>query len=79
MVNTIHQKRSLMMATTLISKTMKKCVLCKHFNGAVGSTTIQPKMGGNFTYEYNEKQSCFKKNMIMNAWATCSGFEPRYK
>ncbi|MBQ3567019.1 MAG: hypothetical protein IJA12_07560 [Oscillospiraceae bacterium] len=67
------------MATTLILKTMKKCVLCKHFNGAVGSTTIQPKMGGQFAYEHNEKQSCFKKNMVMNAWATCTGFDLRYK
>lgn len=67
------------MAKTLISKTMRKCVLCKHFNGAIGSTTIQPKMGGNFTYEYDEKQSCFKKGTVMHAWATCTSFEPRYK
>ena len=34
------------MSMSVIRKTDRKCVLCKHWNGAVGSTTIQPKLGG---------------------------------
>lgn len=67
------------MSKSIIRKTDRKCVLCKHWNGGVGSTTIQPKLGGQFSYEYSEKQSCFKKCVTMPAWSTCSGFEPRYK
>lgn len=66
------------MSKTLINKSVRKCVLCKHWNGSIGSTTIQPKMGGNYTYEYDEKQSCFKKNVVMPAWSTCPNFESRY-
>lgn len=56
------------MSMSVIRKTDRKCVLCKHWNGAVGSTTIQPKLGGQFIYEHDEKQSCFKKCVPMPAW-----------
>lgn len=72
-------KGGFLMSTSYIRKTDRKCVLCKHWNGAVGSTTIQPKMGGQFAYEHNEKQSCFKKCVPMPAHGTCGNFELRYK
>ncbi|WP_295215545.1 hypothetical protein [Ruminococcus sp.] len=67
------------MSKSIIRKTDRKCVLCKYWNGSVGSTTIQPKMGGQFTYEHEEKQSCFKKCVPMPAWGTCGDFEARYQ
>ena len=66
------------MSRSIIRKSDRKCVLCKHWNGAVGSTTIQPKMGGQFSYEHDEKQSCFKKSVVVPAWGTCQYFESRY-
>lgn len=64
----------------LVSKNCKKCVLCKYWNGAIGSTTIQPKnMGNSFAFEHNEKQTCFKRCTVTFSWATCSYFESRYK
>lgn len=56
------------MGKSAIRKTDRKCVLCKYWNGAIGSTTITPKMGGNFEYEHNEKQQCFKKCIQMPSW-----------
>ncbi len=67
------------MSKSIIRKTDRKCVLCKHWNGAMGSTTIMPKMGGIFEYEHGEKQQCFKKCVQMPSWGTCSNFEARYK
>ena len=67
------------MSKAIIRKTDRKCVLCKHWNGSVGSTTISAKPGGIFQYEHNEKQSCFKKGFEMPSWSTCANFEPRYK
>lgn len=67
------------MGKSAIRKTDRKCVLCKYWNGAIGSTTITPKMGGNFEYEHNEKQQCFKKCIQMPSWGTCGKFEARYK
>ena len=67
------------MGTELANKNTRKCALCVHWNGAMGSTTIQPVFGGKFKFDHNEKQSCFKKSIPMPAWGTCPNFEPRYK
>lgn len=66
------------MSKDIIRKTDKKCVLCKQWNGAVGSTTIVPKFGGSFQYEHDEKQQCFKKCTVTPSWGTCPNFESRY-
>ena len=44
------------MSKIMLRKTDKKCALCRYWNGAMGSTTIQPKLGGNFQVEATEKQ-----------------------
>ena len=67
------------MGTELANKNTRKCALCVHWNGAMGSTTIQPVFGGKFKFDHNEKQSSFKKSIPMPAWGTCPKFEPRYK
>ncbi len=67
------------MSKSIIGKNDHKCVLCKHWNGAIGSTTIQSKMGGVFQYEHDEKQQCFKTSFQMPSWGTCPKFESRYK
>lgn len=67
------------MSKSSIRKNDRKCVLCKYWNGTIGNTTIIPKMGGNFEYEHNEKQQCFKKCIQMPSWETCINFELRYK
>lgn len=66
------------MGKSIIRKGDKKCVLCKYWNGAVGSTTIKPKLGQQFEYDHDEKQSCFQKNTVTPAWNGCPKFEPRY-
>lgn len=55
------------MGTELANKNTRKCALCVHWNGAMGSTTIQPVFGGKFKFDHNEKQSCFKKSIPMPA------------
>lgn len=66
------------MSKSLIRRDARKCVLCRHWNGATGSTTIQPKFANMFEYEHNEKQQCYKKCTAVPAWNTCTKFEPRY-
>ena len=44
------------MAKAMLRKTDKKCALCRHWNGTIGSTTIKPMLGGNFQAEMTEKQ-----------------------
>ena len=44
------------MSMSVIRKTDRKCVLCKHWNGAVGSTTIQPKLGWCYTKKVDSKK-----------------------
>lgn len=86
LVNSIYHNKNLKfmesevgkVSKMTIRKTDRKCVLCRYWNGAMGSTTIQPKMGGIFQYEGNEKQQCFKKCVSMPSWSTCRDFEPRY-
>lgn len=51
----------------------------RYWNGVIGSTSIFPEMSGNFEYERNEKQQCFKKCIQMPSWLTCMNFELRYK
>lgn len=63
----------------VIRKGTKKCVLCKHWNGAMGSTTLQAKPCNQFEYDNSEKQTCYKKGIKMPAWSTCRDFEERYK
>lgn len=66
------------MGKSIIRKTDRKCVLCKKWNGAIGSTTIKPKMGQQFEYDHDEKQCCFQNNAVTPAWHSCPKFEPRY-
>lgn len=66
------------MTKALTRKGCKLCVLCKQWNGAIGSTTIEPKLGGQFLYDHSEKETCFKKCIQTNAWGTCQYFELRY-
>ena len=50
------------MGKAQIGRNERRCVLCRYWNGAIGSTTIQVLVGGNvFTYENTEKHFCFKK------------------
>lgn len=67
------------MENDLANKNARKCALCRHWNGAMGSTTIKPVYGGNFQFDHNEKQTCFKKSVIMPSWSNCPNFTPRYK
>ncbi len=74
----IEKVRKTAMSKSIVRKTDKKCVLCKHWNGAVGSTTITAKPGNIFQFEQTEKKSCFLKGFEMPAWGYCTKFEPRY-
>lgn len=68
------------MGNDLANKNARKCALCRHWNGAMGSTTITPKNNGMaFSFDHNEKQQCFKKCVPMPSWSSCGSFEPRYK
>lgn len=62
----------------LFRKTDKKCALCKYWNGTIGSTTIQPKLGGNFQTEATEKQICYQRTGQTTANFSCAKFEQRY-
>ncbi|MGN0606597.1 MAG: hypothetical protein ACI4JM_08755 [Oscillospiraceae bacterium] len=66
------------MAKITLRKTDKKCALCKYWNGAVGSTTIKPMLGGNFQIEMTEKQTCFQRTSQTTANFSCGRFEKRY-
>ena len=66
------------MAKVMLRKTDKKCALCRHWNGTIGSTTIKPMLGGNFQAEMTEKQVCYKRTGQTTAIFSCSKFEPRY-
>lgn len=66
------------MGKSIIRKGDRKCVLCKHWNGAVGSTTIKSKPGLQYEYDHDEKQSCFQKRVVTPAWNGCPKFESRY-
>lgn len=69
------------MGTMTINRDMHRCALCRYWNGAIGSTTIQILPGGNaFRFESNEKHPCFKKGrgMVTYAIQECSYFLPRY-
>ena len=39
------------MAKGRLRKTDRVCALCRNWNGTVGSTTIQPVLGGGFQVE----------------------------
>ena len=66
------------MGKMMLRKTDKKCALCRNWNGAMGSTTIQPKLGGNFQVEATEKQTCYDRTSQTAANFSCPKFEPRY-
>ncbi|MFR2342339.1 MAG: hypothetical protein ACLS6W_06070 [Ruminococcus sp.] len=44
------------MAKGRLRKTDRVCALCRNWNGTVGSTTIQPVLGGGFQVEMKEKK-----------------------
>ncbi len=67
------------MAKGMFRKTDKKCVMCIHWNGAIGSTTIKPMLGGNFQAELTEKQVCYQRAGQTTAIFSCAKFESRYK
>lgn len=69
------------MALLCVNRNQRICSLCKYWNGAIGSITIQIVPGGmTFKIDNNEKQSCFKpgRGMVMSALQTCPYFRPRY-
>ena len=69
------------MAKVTLTRNQCRCVLCKYWNGAIGSTTIQILPGGNmFVFDSNEKHSCFKtgRGMQMTALQECPYFKTRY-
>lgn len=70
------------MGKTTIIRNQKRCVLCRYWNGAIGSTTIQVLIGGNaFSFDNTEKHSCFKKGRGIQTTAIqeCPYFIPRYE
>lgn len=66
------------MSKVVAPKNGKICMLCTNWNGAIGSKTIEAKPGGVLMYDRAEKETCFKTGAKMPAWASCSGFKPRY-
>lgn len=69
------------MAKVTLTRNQCRCVLCKYWNGAVGSNTIQILPGGNaFTVDSNEMNFCFKKGrgIQMSALQECPCFKTRY-
>lgn len=69
------------MGAISVNRNQRICALCKYWNGAIGSTTIQIIPGGTmFKLDNNEKQSCFKpgRGMVMSALQNCPYFRPRY-
>lgn len=70
------------MSQTTFNRNLRCCALCRYWNGALGSTTIQILPGGNtFRFEATEKHSCFKsgRGMEMTAVQLCPFFVPRYE
>ena len=70
------------MSTIVISRTMRICVLCKHWNGAIGSTTIRPQIGAHsFQIDNREQHPCFKPGVGIEKMAiqNCPHFKPRYE
>lgn len=70
------------MSLITVPRKIHRCALCKYWNGAIGSVTIQILPGGNsFTFDSNEKHSCFKegRGMQMNAIQECPYFKARYE
>lgn len=66
------------MGKMMLRKTDKVCALCRYWNGARGSDTIQPKLGGFFQVESTEKQTCYQRTGQTTAKFRCAKFEPRY-
>lgn len=70
------------MAMVTITRDQRRCVLCKYWNGSIGSTTIQIIPGGNaFIFDGNEKHFCFKigRGMQMMPLQQCLYFKERYE
>lgn len=70
------------MSKFTLTRGQKRCVFCRYWNGAIGSTTIEILPGGNaFQFDSNEKHSCFKKGrgMQMTALQECPYFKERYE
>lgn len=70
------------MSNIVVTRTMRICALCKHWNGAIGSTTIKVQIGAHsFQIDNREQQDCFRSgdgNRRM-ALFTCPYFKPRYE
>ena len=70
------------MSRANISRKQRVCVLCRYWNGALGSLKIDVSYGGEtFTYEREERHKCFKRGKGMETLATntCPYFVPRYE
>ena len=65
------------MAKTNINRDQRKCVLCRYWNGAIGSNTIWWEY---VHFRQQKMHSCFKKGrgMQMTALQECSYCLPRY-
>ena len=50
------------MAKGRLRKTDRVCALCRNWNGTVGSTTIQPVLGGGLQVEMKEKETCYQRS-----------------
>ena len=64
------------------SRNQKFCVLCRYWNGTIGSLTIDVCVGAHsFQYDRNEIHSCFKqgRGMKTSAIQSCQYFLPRYE
>ncbi len=70
------------MSKAQIVRNEHRSVLCRYWNGAIGSTTIQVLVGGNvFTYDNTEKHLCFKIGIGIETVAIkeCPYFRQRYE
>jgi len=70
------------MANMQFTRTQKCCLLCKYWNGSIGSTTINIVRGGMaFTADNSERHYCFKKGSGIETFptSTCQYFKQRYE
>ncbi len=66
------------MAKIMLRKTDRKCALCRYWNGAKGSDTLQPKLSGTFQVEATEKQTCYQRTGQTTANFGCAKFESMF-
>ncbi|WP_303790734.1 hypothetical protein [Ruminococcus flavefaciens] len=70
------------MAKVIISRKSRMCVLCRYWNGALGSLKIEIENGGeHFSIDNSERHKCFKrgKGIETSTHFNCPSFVPRYE